>query len=70
MNEDKIKFHVEANDYFGTTATVLDLLAQDRRGRMRHAETLRRLRDELLYLQRGYRIEEVDLTRRSENPPS
>jgi hypothetical protein len=59
MNEERIKFHIEANDYFGTAATVLDLLAQDRGGRIRHAETLRRLRDELLYHQRGYRIERI-----------
>ncbi len=59
MNENRLKFHIEANDYFGTVATVLDLLAQDRRGRIRHAETLRRLRDELLYLQGGYRIERL-----------
>ncbi len=60
MNEDRIKFHIEANDYFGTVATVLDLLAQDRGGPIRHAETPRRLRDDLLYLQRGYRIEKAD----------
>jgi hypothetical protein len=57
MNEDRLKFHIEANDYFGTLAAVLDLLAQGRRGRIRHAEMLRRQRDDLLYLQRGYRIE-------------
>ena len=46
MNEDRIKFHIEVNDYFGTVATVLDLVAQDLRkhGRMRHAETLLRQR--------------------------
>ncbi len=62
MNEVRLKFHIEANDYFGTLATVLDLLAQDRRGRIRHAEMLRRLRDDLLYLQRGYRIEKTNTT--------
>ena len=62
MNEDKIKFHVEANDYFGTLATVLDLLGQDLRkhGRIRHAETLLRMRNDLMYLQGGYRIEKTD----------
>ena len=59
MNEERIKFHIEANDYFGTLASILDPLAQDMRGRIRHAERLRRLRDDLLYLQRGYRIDEV-----------
>jgi hypothetical protein len=59
MNEDRLKFHIEANDYFGTVATVLDLVAHDLRkhSHSHKAGTLLRLRDELLYLQRGYRIE-------------
>jgi len=61
MDEDRIKFHIDADDYFGTVATVLDLVAQDvRKGSRFHtAGTLLRLRDELLYLQGRYRIEEV-----------
>jgi len=61
MDEERIKFHFEANDYFGTVATVLDLVAQDLRkhSRFHRAETLLRLRDELMYLQNRYRIEEV-----------
>ena len=62
MNEENLQFHIEANDYFGTLATVLDLLRQDldRRGYKPHAGTLSRLRDDLVYLQRSHRIENGD----------
>ena len=77
MNEASLQFHIEKNDYFGTVATVLDLLRQDlaRRRYHRHAETLTRLRDDLVYLQRSHRIEKSQtfgLRKRKtqENPPS
>ena len=72
MNESGLKFHIEANDCFGTLATVVDLVAQSLRkqGTAREIAALGRVRDQLMYLQRRYRIEEVDLTRRSENAPS
>jgi hypothetical protein len=59
MNEGRLQFHIKENDYFGTLATVLDLVSQDlrRRGDRGNAETLGRLRDPLMYLQQGYRIE-------------
>ena len=59
MSSGDLQFHIEQNDYFGTLATVLDLLRQDlhRKGYHRHAEKLARLRDELQHLQRHYRIE-------------
>jgi hypothetical protein len=62
MNEASLQFHIEANDYFGTLATVLDLVSQDlrKKGHRRHAETLRRLRDNLVYLQRSHRIEKIE----------
>jgi hypothetical protein len=61
MNEASLQFHIEKNDYFGTLATVLDLVRQDldRRGYKPHAATLSRLRDRLMYLQRKYRIEKI-----------
>jgi hypothetical protein len=61
MNEASLQFHIEANDYFGTLATVLDLVSQDlrKKGHRSNAETLLRLRDNLVYLQQGYRIENV-----------
>jgi hypothetical protein len=59
MKRTSLQFHVQQNDYFGTLATVLDLLRQDldRRCYHPHAATLSRLRDELVYLQRSHRIE-------------
>jgi hypothetical protein len=61
MNEASLQFHIEANDYFGTLAPVLDLVSQDlrKKGHRSNAETLLRLRDNLVYLQQGYRIENV-----------
>jgi hypothetical protein len=31
MSKRRLKFHIQANDYFGTLATVLDLVRQDLR---------------------------------------
>jgi len=61
MQQKSLDFHIEQNDYFGTLATVLDLLGQDLRkhGHARHDKTLAGLRDELMYLQSSYRIEEA-----------
>ena len=62
MNEASLQFHIEQNDYFGTLATVLDLVSQDLRKKGHHgnAERLLRLRDRLMHLQKGYRIEKVE----------
>ena len=61
MNEASLQFHIKENDYFGTLATLLDLIRQDldRREYRRHAATLANLCDELMYLQRSHRIEEI-----------
>ena len=63
MDQESLQFHIEQNDYFGTLATVIDLLSQDlrRSGYARHTATLAGLRDDLLYLQRSHRIE-LDVT--------
>ena len=59
MTEASLQFHIKENDCFGTLATVLDLVSQDlrKKGDRSNAETLGRLRDRLMYLQQGYRIE-------------
>lgn len=64
MNEKSLQFHIQQNDCFGTLATVLDLVSQDlrKKGHRGNAETLRRLRDRLMYLQQGYRIEKIEPT--------
>ena len=61
MNEASLQFHIEQNDCFGTIATVLELVSQDlrKKGQQRNAETLRRLRDSLVYLQRSHRIKRI-----------
>ena len=45
-----IDFHIKSDDYFGTVATVVNLLRQE------NNDTLEKLRDELLYLQEHYII--------------
>jgi hypothetical protein len=60
MNQTPLEFHISADDYFGTLATVLDLLRQEmeRRGRRKHhAQVLMRMTEDLVYLQRNFRIE-------------
>ena len=61
MTEASLQFHIESNDYFGTLATVLDLVSQElrKKGHHRNADTLDRLRDDLVHLQQGYRIERI-----------
>ena len=61
MEKPSLQFHIEANDYFGTLATVLDLVSQDldRCGYKPHAGTLSRLRDDLVYLQQSHCIQEI-----------
>jgi len=61
MSKRSLKFHIRANDYFGTLATVLDLVSQDlrKKGFRLNADTLSRQRDRLMYLQQGYRIEKI-----------
>ena len=58
MTEASIQFHIEKNDFFGTLATVIDLVSQDlqKNGQNRNAEIFQRLRDNLVYLQRSHRI--------------
>jgi hypothetical protein len=62
MDESCLQFHIEENDYFGTIATVLDLVSQDLRNKGHHsnAETLSRLRDDFVYLQNRYCIRKED----------
>ena len=59
MSKNGIESHVEAGDYFGTLATILDLLRQkmDKRGYVsKDGKILEELRDDLLYLQSHHSI--------------
>jgi hypothetical protein len=61
-----LEFHIKTNDYFGTLATILDLLRQDLEEGVKIENShvsLKKLTDDLLYLQRKYKIVEVDLKR-------
>lgn len=63
-----LDFHIENDDYFGTLATVLDLLRQDVESdgwRQLHTTTLVQMRDELVYLQRYFRIRKITVRERS-----
>lgn len=59
MTQDSLEFHIRSEDLFGTLATEIDLLRQDAEAhgytRM-HDAALQRLRDDLIYLQQGFRI--------------
>jgi hypothetical protein len=70
MSDENLQFHIQANDYFGTLATVLDLVRQDLRkeGNRTNAEALLRERDRLMYLQQGYRIEKIEARERDSQP--
>ena len=59
MDRKNLENHIRGNDYFGTKATVLDLMRQEikKNGyRSMHDAVLQNMRDELLYLQDHYMI--------------
>lgn len=54
---DSVHFHIENNDYFGTLSTLIDIFLQEKMHvENKQNQTLKRFRDELLYLQKYYRI--------------
>ena len=57
-NEDNLKFHIESDDYFGTLATVLSLQEQNlsKYKKLKVSEILKSKVDELMYLQKNYKI--------------
>lgn len=60
MSKKHLEFHIAHDDYFGTLATVLDLLRQvaERHGYTTEmSELLEQVKGELLYLQAHYDIE-------------
>jgi hypothetical protein len=57
----RVDFHVESGDYFGTLATLMQLLADtvasgDSPARGRCVATLKELSEDLVYLQERYEI--------------
>jgi len=58
MSKESLEFHIKSDDYFGTLATVLDLIKQqifgDKKNKLKSAIESKVL--ELMYLQNNYRI--------------
>lgn len=60
-DEASVRFHVASDDYFGTVATILSLLKQEIKksghaDSVRLLQALKNLEDDLLFLQKNYRI--------------
>ncbi len=54
---DNLLNHIEADDYFGSLATIIDLVRQEmKKTNQELRETLHNLKDDLLYLQERYKI--------------
>lgn len=53
-------FHIESDDYFATLATILDLMRQRmeqaKQSSDRCSENLEELKNDLVYLQKNYKI--------------
>ena len=58
MFKESLEFHIKSDDYFGTLATVLSLQEQSlsRGNKFKISEILKNKVDELMYLQRNYKI--------------
>ncbi len=62
MNKRQVEKHIKQNDYFGTLATVLDLtrqtLEQNKKSpeQNRQIRLLKKLKEELVFLQKNYKI--------------
>lgn len=60
----QIKFHIRSNDYFGTLATVVDLIHQSlkkdleetNKRKRSQIKTLNKLKNDLIFLQNNYQI--------------
>jgi hypothetical protein len=58
MSKESLEFHIKSDDYFGTLATVLDLLKQQIFGgkKSKLKDAMEEKIAELLYLQANYKI--------------
>jgi hypothetical protein len=58
MSKESLEFHIKLDDYFGTLATVLDLIKQqifgDKKNKLKSA--IESKVSELMYLQNNYQI--------------
>jgi len=54
-----LKFHVESNDYFGTLATILNLILEEKKDiEEKQNQMLENAIEGLIYLQNNYSIKE------------
>ena len=59
MSKKSLEFHIKSNDYFGTIATVLNLISQDLNKKVinkNHVKVLNSLSRDLMSLQSKYKI--------------
>ncbi|MFH0891320.1 MAG: hypothetical protein V1867_00905 [Candidatus Falkowbacteria bacterium] len=58
MSRESLKFHIKSDDYFGTLATILDLLRQNLSPytQKREKKTLEGIVGDLGHLQKKYKI--------------
>jgi len=56
MSQKSVKFHIKSNDYFGTIATVLNIIKQTTEYIDKHIKSLNKLEKDLMFLQREYKI--------------
>ena len=56
LNKKSLEFHIKSNDYFGTLAAILSLLAQGAVDEQNRNKILNEKVKELMYLQNNYKI--------------
>lgn len=57
--KENIKFHIKENDYFGTLATVIDLIrqsAEEKGFTEANSKMITNLVEDLMFLQKNYKI--------------
>jgi hypothetical protein len=64
MKKNSLKFHIDSQDYFGTLATILNLLHQKEFVGDKN-KILKEKVEELVYIQKNYKIIKMDESKSS-----
>lgn len=56
ISKKSLEFHIESDDYFGTLAAILDLFTQNVIDEVNKDKILKEKVEELIYLQKNYKI--------------
>lgn len=56
MSVKTVKFHIQSGDYFGTLATILNLIVQTTKNSIENEKIFKKLVKDLTYLQKEYYI--------------